>query len=75
MQSWFWRIIHTPWFASAMFGSSGFFIASLFNDVAVLTHGITSLPFWARVIAGVISGMMVRLGLALSYSWGRHREA
>lgn len=69
-QLWLWRTIHAPWFASTMLGCAGFSMASLFNDAADITHGITSLPFWARVIAAVISGLLVRLGLALDLRRG-----
>lgn len=67
MPSWLRRIIYKQWFASTMMGVAGYFIASLFNDVADLTDGITSLPFWVRVMTGVIAGLMVRLGAALDF--------
>lgn len=62
---WLRRTIYNPWFASTMMGFVAYNLASLFNDVADLTHGITSVPFWARIIAAVVSGLMVRLGLVL----------
>lgn len=59
------RIIYPLWFASAMMGMAGYFIASIFNDFADLTDGVTDLPLWVRVLTGVICGVVVRLGIAL----------
>lgn len=58
---WLWRAVHTPWFASTALGFAGYEMISLFNDVAGM------IPFWARLTAGVLSGLMTRLGIWIEF--------
>jgi hypothetical protein len=61
--AWLWRAIHTAWFASTALGFAGYEFAALINDVT------GAIPWWARAITGVLSGLMVRLGI-----WLEHRK-
>lgn len=59
MPAWFWRATRTAWFASVAMGIAGYEMAALINDVTAMV------PWWARLIAGVSGGLMVRLGIRL----------
>jgi uncharacterized membrane protein YuzA (DUF378 family) len=65
---WLYHAIHTAWFCAIMMGLAGYFTLSLINDV------LGTIPFWARVVAGVGSGLMVRLGIALEWRKARRES-
>lgn len=66
MPAWLWRTTHHIWFASGAIGLGAFYLTSLIND----STGI--IPLWARLLTGVLTGLMFRLGNFLD--WRRVRR-